>query len=74
LLVRNGAVPNRVRLTAAAWTVTLDLTPGEERSIDVPTVAGRAWLQTTSEAGFRPHDVDPGSSDVRVLGVWVQVR
>ncbi len=74
LLVRNGGVPNRIALTVGSWSATLDLTPGEERPISVPLVAGRARLMVSSAAGFRPSDVDPGSKDGRVLGVWVQVR
>ena len=74
LLIRNGGVPNRVTLSAASWAVRLDLAPREERPIDVPMVAGRTRLQVASEAGFRPADVDPGSRDARLLGVWVQVR
>jgi hypothetical protein len=74
LLIRNGAVANRVSLTAGSWAVTLALAPGEERPIDLPLDAGRARLRVTSEAGFRPSEVDPESDDGRLLGVWVQAR
>jgi hypothetical protein len=74
LLIRNGAAKNRATLSASAWTATLDLAPGEERRIDVPGVDGRARLRVTSDAGFRPSDVDRASRDERLLGLWVQIR
>ena len=75
LLVRNGGVQNRVVLTAGRWSATLDLGPGEERPVDAALAPGRArLLRVTSEAGFRPSEVDRASRDDRFLGVWLQVR
>jgi len=74
LLIRNGGMANRVGLRVGAWTVSLNLAAGEERPIDIPVAAGSARLAVTSEAGFRPSDVDSASRDARVLGVWVELR
>jgi hypothetical protein len=74
LLVRNGGAKNRITLTAGRWSLALDLAPGEERPVDPPRLADRVPLRATSEAGFRPSEVDRTSRDDRFLGVWLQVR
>jgi hypothetical protein len=76
LFVRNGPVANRVRLATRGWSQDLDLTPGGERLIDVPTDPRRAGasLEVRSSAGFRPINVDPKSQDDRLLGVWIATR
>jgi hypothetical protein len=74
LLVRNGGAKNRVKLTAGRWSRMFDLLPGEERRVDPPRVADRVPLLVTSEAGFRPSEVDRASRDDRLLGAWLQIR
>jgi hypothetical protein len=73
LRVRNGAVANRVELSAAEWHSSLSLAPGEVRDVDLPAAAARL-LRIQTAAGFRPADVDPASGDRRTLGVWVEFR
>jgi len=76
VLVRNGPVDNRVQLSSAAWQVTLDLKAGEERLVKVPSIerARTTPLKVEAANGFRPAEVDPGSEDRRLLGVWIETR
>jgi hypothetical protein len=81
LQMRNGAVPNRVsvsvqtRSPGRAVDTSLTLAPGEPRVISIPVIGpGRPLLLTcSSENGFRPADVDPGSLDYRLLGVRIDL-
>ena len=75
LFVRNGAVDNSVTLESGTWHDDLALKPGEERVIEIPVGAGPGTRLTVLSAdGFRPADVDPKSSDDRLLGVWIETR
>ena len=76
VLVRNGPVENSVRLSSAAWHETLQLNAGEERLVKVPSDEhGRTTpLKVEAANGFRPAEVDPGSEDRRLLGVWIETR
>jgi hypothetical protein len=75
LLVRNGPVENHVTLASAAWREQLRLAAGEERLVPVPAGNRLTTPLTVSAAnGFRPADVDPGSEDRRLLGVWIETR
>jgi hypothetical protein len=76
LLIRNGAVQNRLRLVSAAMTIDRSLKPGEELTLEVPlaTRNGAGRLTIESASGFRPSAVDPASADQRYLGVWIQIR
>jgi hypothetical protein len=76
LLVRNGPIENSVTLASAAWREQLRLTAGEERLVNVPSGARARTTPLTIAAanGFRPADVDPGSEDRRLLGVWIETR
>jgi hypothetical protein len=76
LLVRNGPIENSVTLASAAWQERLLLNAGEERLVNVP-FDGRdrtTPLTVAAANGFRPADVDPGSEDRRLLGVWIETR
>jgi hypothetical protein len=66
--VRNAPVANRLHLSSGGWSRTLELAPGETRIVDVPVVAGAALVRVLAEAGFRPSEVEPGSTDRRFLG------
>jgi hypothetical protein len=75
LLVRNGPVANTVTIESGAWKDELPMAPGEERRIDVPgdSQRGTAHLvRIASSAGFRPSEVNAGSRDTRLLGVFVR--
>jgi len=76
LLVRNGPVENHVTLTSAAWQQTLQLNAGDERVVQVPSGENARLTPLTVAAsnGFRPADVDVGSDDRRLLGVWIETR
>jgi hypothetical protein len=56
--------------------VTLDLKAGEERLVKVPSIerARTTPLKVEAANGFRPAEVDPGSEDRRLLGVWIETR
>jgi hypothetical protein len=76
LFVRNAPVNNRVYLSIDGQTQVLDLKPRQERFVAIPPVSDRraSLIKVHSEAGFRPSQVDPGSTDTRYLGVWIELR
>ena len=76
LFVRNAPVQNDVTLESGPWRQTLALKPREERIIDVPVEGARlgAVLRVTTSAGFRPSDLDPSTTDRRLLGCWIETR
>jgi hypothetical protein len=76
LFVRNGPSANVVRVTSGASQQERHLAPGESITVRLYTPrAGRAVPVTvSSEAGFRPADLEAGNRDVRLLGVWVELR
>jgi hypothetical protein len=77
LLLRNGQAPNTITVSSGDWHDTLSFGPNESREIVVPGRAGDAGatvLTIQPAAGFRPADTNPASRDVRVLGVWVELR
>jgi len=76
LFVRNAPVQNDVTLESGAWRQTLALKPGEERMVDVPADAAGpgVLLRVATTAGFRPADVDPATTDRRLLGCWIETR
>ena len=79
LLLRNAPIDNTVTLQSGAWSDTLRLSAGEERSVDVPLdvsgrASGAALVTFDVSAGFRPASADPASRDTRFLGVWVKMQ
>lgn len=76
LQLRNPPVNNRVVVETGSWRAAIDLAPGEERSVEVPIDAARgaALVRFSSSSGFRPSEVEPGSRDDRLLGVWVRIQ
>jgi hypothetical protein len=76
LFLRNAPVTNRMTLESGSWREVLDLTPGEERTLDIPRDPGRdaTLVRLASASGFRPSEVNRASQDTRFLGVWVQPR
>jgi hypothetical protein len=75
LFIRNVGAANRVRVDSASWKEQLALSAGEERLLEVPGDAGRfVSVRVTSDTGARPADVDPNSTDRRLLGCWIETR
>jgi hypothetical protein len=76
LLVRNAPVDNDITIDLDGEVHELMLEPGEERLVSFPNAKG--WrpllVRITSRNGFRPSATDPGNTDLRYLGVWVEVR
>lgn len=78
LFLRNAPVANRVSVASGDWQEALDLAPGEERAVRLPS--GEASFPTAftvrihPEHGVRPADLEPGNRDLRTLGVWAEVR
>ena len=72
-------VPNRVELRLGGAVERVELAPGVPREVTLRPAgvyARRSWaylLSVTSETGFVPRLVEPGSRDGRYLGVAVQV-
>lgn len=73
VILRNAPVENHVSLAAGSWTQDLQMSPGEERQVDVPADARGVALRIRSAGGFKPSQSDPGSRDTRFLGVYVRV-
>jgi hypothetical protein len=76
MFVRNAAVSNLVQLEMNGETHTLQLQPREELTLPVPIDTNRpgALITIQSTSGFRPSEVEPGSTDTRLLGVWIEFR
>jgi hypothetical protein len=76
LFVRNAPVRNRVTIAIDGQEEILELQAGEERTIAMPLAADRsaALIRFQTGAGFRPSLVEPGSTDTRFLGVWIELR
>jgi hypothetical protein len=75
LFVRNVPVDNRVTIDADGDVQELMLSPGEERLVRLPNTHDRPLrVRLASQSGFRPSTTEPGSSDLRYLGVWIEVR
>ncbi len=75
VLVHNGPIANDVVLTGTT-TVQVSLGPDEERIVplDVTWVNGAARFSVRAAHGFRPREVDPSSTDPRLLGAWIAFR
>jgi hypothetical protein len=84
--VTNGAVPNRVTISAGLRHVRLDLAPGEVRAVDFKPAGGVPYapvqasisyvysLSITTTVGFVPFLEQPGgTNDSRYLGASVKL-
>ncbi len=74
LLLRNGRVPNSIALSSGDWHDVVSLAGGESRDVLVPRRIDATAVTVFPATGFRPADTDPASRDVRMLGVWVELR
>jgi hypothetical protein len=76
MFVRNAAVSNVVQLEMNGEAHTLQLQPREELTLPVPIDTNRpgALITIQTASGFRPSEVEPGSTDSRLLGAWVEFR
>jgi hypothetical protein len=70
LTLQSGASGGSVRVSVGQNQRRLNLAPWETRTIDVPLSDTARWVPVTigSEGGFRPSEVQPGSTDTRWLG------
>ena len=77
LFVRNIPVENVVTIDGAGGRQVLKLKPGEERliALTVPDSGSAALsVQVTAAQGAAPAQFEPGSTDRRLLGVWLEIR
>ncbi len=76
MFVRNPPVENHVTLEGDGWRQHLVLAPREERTVTVPvsTESGAVRLRVTVANGARPTQFEPGSTDTRFLGCWIETR
>jgi hypothetical protein len=76
MFVRNAAATNQVQIEINGAERVYNLEPGEELTIPVPVADPRpgALIRIQSSSGFRPAEVEPGSTDTRFLGVWIEFR
>lgn len=70
VLVRTPPVANRVTLDGDGWHQELVLAAGETRTVDVPTPR----VRIAPARGARPVDFEPGSTDRRLLGCWIEMK
>jgi hypothetical protein len=73
LRVHSGPQPNRVQFATAGWNTTLDLEPDKKMIVTVPVSMPIVTLDMYAENGFDPRKYEQGSTDTRLLGVWVEV-
>ncbi|HTV02807.1 MAG TPA: hypothetical protein VMF13_19815, partial [Luteitalea sp.] len=77
LLLRAGAVQVDVVVSLDGRDTAVTLNPGEQRTVDLawPTDAGTTssarQVRIRTSAGFVPAEIEAGSRDRRLLGVWL---
>jgi hypothetical protein len=75
LRVHSGDRPNTVTFATPTWGQRVALAPGTPLEVQVPAPArpGPFLLRITTDKGFIPADVRPGTADHRILGCWVEI-
>jgi hypothetical protein len=74
LRIHPGAKANIATFSTFGWQQQYALEPGQNAAVELPRMDGGVVPLTISAAdGFYPHNTNPGSSDHRFLGVWVEV-
>jgi hypothetical protein len=73
LAIHSGRRSNAATLATRDWSDRIELIPGRMSQITIPSTAGDPFvrLSVTSSEGFIPAEVEAGSKDRRVLGVWI---
>jgi len=79
LALRNTPVENRVTVTIDRWRKDVTLAPNEQVEIEAPAARGGrtstlVLMRVRVANGVRPAELDPRSSDRRLLGLWLEVR
>ncbi len=74
LLLANGGVSNVVSVDSRTLRDRFELSPWEEREIELILAANIESFAVESESGFSPRSLDPRSRDFRDLGVLVRAR
>ena len=67
---------NRLTLEVEGRSEEIELQPREERMIPVRHTSGGAatLISFHTSRGFKPSLVEPGSTDHRFLGCWIELR
>jgi hypothetical protein len=73
LRVHSGPIANRLQATTFGWSHTADLQPRTRQDITLGGAGRLVTLTVASDRVFVPRDREPGSTDTRPLGVWVEV-
>lgn len=75
MAVTAGAAATTIGVSAAGWSQSFSMTPGERREFVLPPLAdATAWVvDIHSGPGFRPSQREPGNADVRRLAAWFEI-
>jgi len=77
--VRCGPIANRVTLATPGWSEQLLVEPGGSHQVAIPMQAqpdlhvSLAPVDITVRDGFVPAEIDPASTDRRLLGCWIEM-
>jgi len=75
LRFHSGGTANTVRMSAPGWEWEGAVVVGQGAEVELPpAVDGLIPLTVTTTNGFRPSDLDAGSRDSRLLGIWVEFK
>lgn len=74
LRVHSGPINNRLHLTTFGWQQSVTLQPQSPIEIEMPGGSGGlVTVDLSADFVFVPQERDPTSTDIRPLGVWVEV-
>jgi hypothetical protein len=75
LQMHGGPAHTRVRIATPVWSTEVQLTPGQNASVDVPALDTQRLLPVSiaPEGGFVPAEHGGAAGDRRLLGCWVEV-
>ena len=75
VVIRNAGVDNRIAVTVGDHAEQLDLAAWETRRLALPVPPGGQLIpiRVYPEGGFVPSEVEPGSTDTRLLGCQISV-
>jgi hypothetical protein len=75
VVIRNGGADNRIAVTVEDRTELFELAAWETRELALPVPPGDGLIPISihPQGGFVPADVEPGSTDTRLLGCTVTV-